>query len=832
MSELVETLFQDVRYAFRMLRKNSGFTLVVVLTLALGIGANTAIFSVARGIFFGSATYPDANRLMFVSRGYPGFPQGGGNFTYPAYRDMLQQNTSFDTLAAFQSFGALALTDYPQPVRVNINYITPSYFDLLGVRTTLGRTFHREEDRFGDADPLVVLSYGFWQRQFAGDPGVVGRSIHLNQQAFTVIGVTSDSFVDAPGEMDSGESVDAWIPLGLASKFTGYSSTTDRMASILWGVGHLKPGVSVEQAHAEFLEIAKRLEQQYPATDRGFNLVVRPLQEQLIGQFYSPVWLLIGASAFILLIGCANVANLLLARLAGRRRELAVRLALGGTRARLACQMLIESSALVSLAAGVGLLLATWGVSAVRQWGRLNLPHVLQFRVDGWMLIASVLVSAVTALIFGLGPALAGSRTDVRDSLSQSGRQGISLGRRRATRLLVVSEVGLAIVLLVGAGLLLKSLHRLTSVDLGFNTQNLLTLRIDLNSDRYTPPENRIAFAKRLVEDAGNLPGVKSATLTGPGVPGRATWVIEAVAEGRDPGDAKNIIMSNRHSVNPGALANLGIPLLRGREFTEQDSATSPRVAIVSESTAKAYWPGEDAIGKRFRRTSDAEWMTVVGIASDALLSQRFLLSDAAIGIPPSGLGPQRDVYLPYPQRPNRALVLAVRTAGDAGAVIKSLRSAVLAIDPTLPVYDITLLQDRLADQDQASRAVATLTGFYAAVALFLAALGLCGVLAHAVSRRTQEIGIRMALGALPRNVLVMVLGEGLWLTLAGILGGVACAALLTHLMTTLLFGVSATDPAVYAGISGLLLAVALAACFLPARRATKVDPMVALRYE
>jgi putative ABC transport system permease protein len=828
----MENFLQDLRYGTRMLRKAPAFAAVVVLTLALGIGANTAIFSVARSIFFSSVTYPDLNRLMFVSRGYPGFPQGGGNFTYPAYRDMLQQNTSFDTLAAFQSFGALALTDRPQPVRANINYITPSYFNLLGARTVLGRTFHQEEDRFGDADPFVVLSYGFWQREFGGDPLIVGRTIHFNQQAMTVVGVAAESFVDAPGEMDTGEAVDAWIPLGLAHKFTGYSGATDRMGAILWGVGHLKPGVTAQQAHGEFLEIAKRLEQQYPSTDRGFNLVARPLQDQLIGEFYSPVWLLLGASAFILLIGCANVANLMLAQVASRRRELAVRLALGGTRRRLVRQMLIESSVLVSLAAIAGLLLAAWSLSAVRHWGRINLPHVLQFHVDGWMLAAAVLVSVVTGLIFGVGPALVGSRTDVRDSLSQSGRQGISLGRRRATRLLVVSEVCLAIVLLAGAGLLLKSLHRLTSMDLGFDTQNLLTLRIDLNSDRYTEPTARIAFTRRIVEDAGNLPGVKSATLTGPGVPGRATWVIEAIAEGRDPNDSKNIVMSNRHSVNPGALKNLGIPLLRGREFTEEDSETSQRVAIVSESTAKAYWPGEDAIGKRFRQNSDDNWITVVGVTADALLSQRFVLSDAAIGIPPSGLGPQRNVYLPYPQRPNRAIVLAVRTAGDPGAVIKALRAAVVAIDPTLPVYDITLLEDRLADQDQASKAVATVTGFYAGLALFLAALGLFSVLAHAVSRRTQEIGIRMALGALPRNVLAMVLREGLGLTAVGITAGIACALLLTRLMNTLLFGVSAADPFIYVGICALLSAVAAAACLLPARRATRIDPMVALRNE
>jgi putative ABC transport system permease protein len=776
----MESLLQDVRYGLRMLRKSPGFTAVAVITLALGIGANTAIFSVANAVFFGAVRYPDFNQLMFVSRGYPGFPQGGGNFTYPAYRDMQQQNTSFDTLAAFQSFGALVLTDTPEPVRVNINYITPSYFDLLGAGTSVGRTFHHEEDRFGDADAVVVLSYGFWQRQFAGDPTIVGRTIHLNQQALTVIGVTADSFRDAPGEQDSGDPVEAWIPLGLAYKFTGYSGTSDRMSAILWGVGHLKAGVSPQQARAEFLEIAKRLEQQYPTTDHGFNLVARPLKDQLVGEFYSPVWLLIAGSGFILLIGCANVANLLLARLAGRRRELAVRVALGVTRGGLVRQMLAENIVIVAMAAPLGIALAVWGLGGLRAWGKLNLPQLLQFQANAPMLVASLIFASLTCLLFGLLPALVGSRADIRDALSQSGRQGSGLGRRRPMRLLVVAEVCLALVLLVGAGLLFKSLQRLAAIDLGFNTKNLLTLRVDLNSDRYTPPDARIAFAKRMVEQTETAPGVKSVTLTGPGMPGRATWVIEGVAEGRDPQDARNIVMSNRHSVNPGALANLEIPLLRGREFTWQDSATAPRVAIVSESTAKAYWPGEDAIGKHFRSISDTSWITVVGVTADAHLSQRFLLSDAAIGIPPAGLGPQRDVFLPYPQRPNRALVLAVRTESDTASVTKSLRASMATLDPTLPVYEISTLESRLSEQDRASKAVAALTGLYALLALFLAALGLFSVLAHSVSQRTQEIGIRLALGALPGNVLRMVLREGLLLTLAGIVAGSVGALLVT----------------------------------------------------
>ena len=443
-----------------------------------------------------------------------------------------------------------------------------------------------------------------------------------------------------------------------------------------------------------------------------------------------------------------------------------------------------------------------------------------------------MLASAFTLLLFGLGPALVGSRVDLRDALSQSGRQGVSLRRRRAAKLLIVSEVGLALVLLVGAGLLLKSFHRLTTLNLGFNTRDLLTLRVDLNAEKYTP-EVRTQFARELSEKLQVLPGVKSATIWGPSMPGRATWVVNAVPEGRQPDASKSIVMSSRHSVNPGALANMGIPLLRGRDVTWHDDLNAPLVAIVSESSARRMWPGEDPIGKRFLPIGkDQKFVTVIGVAADARLRQRLEMSDAAIGIPPGGLGPQLDVYLPYPQRANRALVVGVRIKGEKGAFTSAIRAGVLAMDPTLPVYDVALLDDRLAAQDGASRALTAVTGAYALLALFLASLGLFGVLAHAVSRRTQEMGIRMALGVKRRGLLLMVLREGAILTVAGLICGLAGAVFLTRVMASLLFGVSATDPVVYLGISLLLLIVALAACYLPAGRATRVDPMVALRYE
>jgi putative ABC transport system permease protein len=661
----------------------------------------------------------------------------------------------------------------------------------------------------------------------------VGCTIHLSQQPFLVIGVAAESFHDLPGEMDTGEAVDAWLPLGLSYRLTGLSNPTDRNGAILWGVGHLKQGVTFHQAQADFAAINQRLAQDYPVSDSGFTLVVNPLKDRLVGQFYSPVWLLMGGSLFLLLIGCANVANLLLARLVARQRELAVRSALGATPRRLACQMLAENFLLLGLASGLGTATAVFGLHGLQAWGRLHLPSVIQFSIDRSMLASSVLASSLTLLVFGLGPALFRSRVDMRDALSQGGRRGMSLHHSRAPRLLVIVEVGLAFVLLVGAGLLMKSFRRMTTVDLGFHTKDLLTLRVDLNAERYTPSESRTLFTKALLEKLGTIPGVTSASVWGPGMPGRATWVVSAIPEGRQPDDPRSIVMSARHSVNPGALGDLGIPIMRGRDFTWQDEANAPLVAIVSESTAKASWPGEDPLGKRFLPIGrDQRYVTVVGVAADARLRQRLDLSDAAIGIRPGGLGPQLDVYLPYPQRANRILVVALRIKGDPAPISAGIRAAISGLDPTLPVYDIALLDQRLAAQDAPSRAITVITGTYALLALFLASLGLFGVLAHAVSRRTQELGLRMALGAKRGDLLIMVLRDGAVLLSAGFAAGLLGAVLLTRMMRSLLFGITSTDPGVYVEISLLLALVALTACYLPAWRATRVDPIVSLRHE
>ena len=825
-------LARDVRFGLRLLARAPGFAAAVVLALGLGIGAATAIGSAVRAVALAPLPFPDAGHLMFVSRAYPGFPQGGGNFSYPALADIAGWNKSFDVVAGYQAYGALALSGGPEPVRLNVNWVAPAYLELLGLRPELGRGFRASEDRYVDADPVVVLSHDVWRRQFGGSPAVVGREIVLNGRAFTVVGIAPPEFRDAPAEQELGEPIEAWVPLGLAHTVLGQFGPQDRAGAILWAIGRRRPGVTVAQARADVAGMGERMARVYPATDRGFGLVARPLKDQLVGELYAPLRLLGVGAIFLLLIGCANAGNLLLARLLARQREFAVRAAHGATGPRLAVQVIVENLVLAFGSGALGLALAWIGVGALRRGVAGSLSPVVRFRLDGRLALAGVALTLATGFLVGVLPAILRrrSRAPLTDALNQGGRSAAPAVRQSTVRALVAGEVALALVLLAGAGLLWRSLRNLTTSDLGFRAENLLTLRLDLRSERYAEPEARARFGHALVEELGRLPGAESATLWGPSMLGRATWVIEALNEGVAD-EPSNLVMSCRHSVNPGALGNLGIALRRGRDFTWNDDLRAPLVAIVSESTARAQWPGQDPIGKRFRALRLRGWVTVVGVAADARHRQRIDLTDAANGIPPEGLGPQRDVYFPYLQLPNPALVVAVRARGDAAAAVASgLRAAIHRLDPTLPVYDVAMLADRLARQERGSRVLALVSGAFAALALALAALGLYAVLAHAVARRTPEIGVRRALGAPPASVLGLVLREGLVPAGAGGAAGMAAALFLTRGIASLLYGLTPADPGVFAAIVGVLLAVAAAACALPARRAMRVDPMIAIR--
>jgi putative ABC transport system permease protein len=582
-----EILLQDLRFGLRVLRKSSVFSVVVILTLALGIGMNTAIFSAARAVFSRSTPFPESRRLVYVSRIFPGSTVAAGNFSYPGGRDIARQNSSLDEFAMFQNFGALALTDGEEPVRVQANYVEPAHFELLGAAAASGRLLRRDEDRFGSPARVVVISDGFWRRAFASSPDIVGRTIHLNQRPLTVIGVMSGNFRDAVGELDSQPPPDVWVPLGLSVELSGMFTANDRGPAVLWGLGRLRRGRTLQQANDDLAAISANAAQQFPATDRGFGLLAIPLRDELVGKYYGPVWLLAACSAFILLIGCANVANLLISRAVARRKEFSVRAALGAGSRRIASQLLIENLILTVGAAALGLLVASWAVTALNAWARGNLPSVIQLSIDRPALAVFAAISLLTALLFGGGSALLGSRANLAGVLSQTSRGSTGAPRTTYSLVLVCAEVAMSVALLAGSGLLVKSLRRLTTADLAFNGKNLLTLRLDLRSSLYADPKARARFADGLLGYARAIPGAESAFVWGPAMIGRATWVMDAVPEGRAAADPQNDLEFSRHSTNPGGLSALGVSILRGRDFDAGDTLDRPLVAVVSESRAK-----------------------------------------------------------------------------------------------------------------------------------------------------------------------------------------------------------------------------------------------------
>jgi putative ABC transport system permease protein len=829
----MHTVWQDYRHAIRRLASAPFFALFVVVTLAVGIAANAVMFGIADGVLFRGLPYPDGDRLVWISHGVPGFPQGGATFSYAVYRDMVELNTSFETMAAYSGWGSLVMTRHGEPVRVVANCVTPSYLTLLGARAQLGRILRPEEDRFGSGDAVVVLSHGFWQRQLGSDPAIVGTTIQLNDKPVIVVGVTAADFRDAPNEEEHHEEVDAWIPLGFAYELAG-AAAADRNGSSTWAIGRLKPGVTAAQVRDDLAAINQRLAATYPQTDVGYTLVPRPLKDYLLGTLFAPIRILLAASFCVLLIGCANVANLIFARLLDRRRELAVRAALGASVPRLAHHLIIENVVLTVLAGALGFALAGWGMSVFRAWAPWHLPSVLHIQPTIWVFLSALGLSLATGLFLGVAPALVVSRVNIEDILRQGGRQGQGLARHRGHKLLVIAEVSLALVVLVAAGMLVESFRRLAATPLGFDTANLLTLRLELPVAHYADDAARARFGRLLEDKLQSVPGVKSATLWGPSMLGRARNAYIAYPEGAPPDDPDARLLMDRHSVNPGALANLGIPLLRGRDLTWHDDANSPVVAIVSEGVANRLWPGKDPIGKRMRSASGfIPWVTVVGIARDSRQAQRFDLNEASSGIAPAGIGPQYDVYFSYLQRPNPRVTVALRVvSSDVTAVSRDLRKAVLSIDPALPVFDLAMLDDRLAQQLVPSQLVAAVSSAYAGVALFLAAFGLFAVLAHDVTQRLHEMGDRMALGAQRHDVLGLVLRDGIALTGVGLLVGIGLGVPVTTMLENFLFGITSSDPAIYATLSALLVMVALCACWIPARRATRVDPISILRGE
>jgi len=801
----MDTFWQDLRYGSRVLLKNPGFTAVAILALALGIGANSAIFSVVNAVLLRPLPYHDPDRIMTaLHSGW--FPVAPANFL-----DWRAQNHVFERIAAAQAWGA-SLTGRDKPEQLKALQVTPDLFPVLGVDPVLGRTFLPEEDRPG-AGRVVVLSHQLWQRRFGGDPKIVGQTLVLNGVGHTVVGVMPPGFQFAPFWVTNAE---LWVPLDLTLR------VNDRAGRSLRVFARLKPGVTREQAQAEMDTISRRLEQQYPGTNKSLDVTVDPLHEKVVGKVRQALLVLLGAVSFVLLIACANVANLLLARSAARQKEIAIRTALGAGRLRLVRQLLTESMLLASLGGALGLLLARWGVKFLVALSPANLPRVETINLDSRVFGFTLAISLLTGLVFGLAPALQASKLDLNESLKEGGRSATEgIRRNRVRSLLMISEVALALVLLIGAGLMIRSFRRLQAVEAGFDPRRVLTLVVPLRSSQYSTGPQRSAFFQRLIERVGALPGVESASAINHLPLAGDIWTLGFTVEGRPappPGEGPSAAY---RIIRPNYFHTMGISLLKGRDFTEHDAAGTPGVAIINEAFARNIWPHEDPIGKRIRVNDDGpDPREIVGIVKD--VKQREWTAE-----------PMREMYLPYLQNPAPSyLTLVARTTADPLSLAAAVRNEVWTIDKDVPVSQVASMEQVIAGATGGPRFNLLLLNLFASVALILAAVGIYGVMAYSVSQRTHEIGIRLALGAQTTDVIKLVVGQGMALTLIGVAIGLAAAFAVTRLMSSLLFGVSATDPLTFAVIALLLLLVALVACYLPARRATKVDPMVALRYE
>ena len=809
----MQTLWQDMRYGARMLWKRPGFTLIAVVTLALGIGANTAIFSVIDALMLRPLPFREPDKLFQVWESNVKLGQKEGDASYPNFVDWRDRNQVFEQIAIY-SDSTFNLAGVAEPERAEGAIVSPAFFPLLGVKPMLGRVLAPEEDHPNKVFS-VVISERLWRRRFNSDPQIIGRTISLDTESFTVVGVVPNisNLAGLPNDTE------VWISISQAYGFD------NRRGHGYLVMARLRPGVTREQAQADMDRIAGALAVQYPDsnTDRGVRLV--PLQEQIVGDFKLALLALLGAVLFVLLIASANVANMLLARAAGRQKEISIRAALGAGRLRLIRQLLAESLLLAGLGGAAGLLLAVWGVYLLVAFGPAELPRAGEVAVDMRALGFTLAVSLLTGIIFGLAPALQASRPDLNEMLKEGVRGATgSAGHRRMRSLLVVSEIALSLVLLVGAGLLMRSFLKLQAVAPGFNPNNMLTMRVSLEGPNYDKAESRIAFYDQLLDKIKALPGVQSVGARShiPLVPADNYANLAFAVEGRlsDP--------ANRHTayyntVSPDLFRTMEIPVSKGRPFNEHDDQKAQRVIIINETLARRYFPGEDPIGKRMtlndENPKEEDWATIVGVVKDT----KPLALDSK---------PAPEMYMPFAQRPARYMALMIRTTNKPESVAAAVLRNVQALDRNQLAYGLRTFEGVMSEAVAKPRFRASLLGVFAAVALTLAMVGVYGVMSYAVTHRTREIGIRMALGAEPRDALKMVLRQGAKLAAAGVAIGSVAAAALTWLIEGLLFDLRAADPVTFVTAPLLLAGAALLACYLPARRATKVDPIVALRCE
>ena len=790
----------DWKYALRSLGKNPAFTIMAVITLALGIGANTAIFSVVNGVLLRPLPYPDPARLVTLK----------SNQSVLELEDLQAQSQSFESMGGV-SYQAADYSGGAEPIQIELGLAASDFFRVLGARATLGRTLTAEDDRLGGAR-VLVLSHGLWQRQFGGDAAIIGRNINLAGQSYNIIGVTTPDFRPPRATMEAFVPIHVFYPVAAKS----------RGAHLLRVYARLRPGATMAEAQNELRVIDQRLAQANPEENKNRQSVLLSLHEGMVGNIRPALLVLFGAVGLVLLIACANFANLLLARMASRTQELTVRAALGAGRGRLIRQVLVESVVLALMGGVAGLLLGSWGMDALLALKPDDLPRVENVHLDGTVLFFTIALALVTGVAFGTLPAWQATRVEISGVLSSAGRS-VTAARSRFRSVLVVAELGLALVLLIGAGLLGKAFWRLTSVAPGFNPENVLTMRVELPEARYKTVKPQTQFREQVLDNMNALPGVQAAIVSEIPLGGNAlnhNFIIEGrppIVKGEEPELYSRAVMGDYFNV-------LGIPLLQGRALTRDDRAETPAVGVINESMARQYFRGENPIGARIHwaRSEGVDWITIVGVVGNV---RHFGLANSE----------EPAIYTPFAQSGQdwkRWSEFVVRMQGPRAASVSQLKRMVWKVDPTIPVAQVRSMSEVLSISFAEQRFNALLLAIFAGVALLLASVGLYGVLAFTVAQRTREIGIRMALGAQARDVLRLVLRQGLTLSLLGVAAGVCVSLAGTRVLARLLYGVAPTDPATFAAVALVLLTVAFLASYVPARRAMKVDPMVSLRYE
>jgi putative ABC transport system permease protein len=804
----MESLIKDLRSAARMMVKQPLFTAVAVVALALGIGANTAIFTVVNAVLLRPLPYDDPDHLVWLWDTQPQLATAPASL--PDFIDWKDQNQSFEYLAAFQS-GNMFTDEGNGAQDTRVGLVTPDLFSLFRVKPLLGRTFTEEETQPGRFR-VAVLSQSMWQRRFGSDPNVLGQSLDLSGAAYTIIGVIPAGF-GFPNEAQ------LWRPLPIDPM------RLDRGPHYLRVIGRLKPGVTLAESQAEMSAIGARLSEQYPEKIARHGIKLQLLSDVVVGDVRPALFVILGAVGFVLLIACANVANLLLARAGSRQREMAIRTALGAGRSRIIRQLLTESVSLAAAGGAAGLLVAVWGVDSLVSLAPDALPRIHEIGIDARVAAFTMLVSLLTGVVFGLAPALQLSKPDLSDGLKESGRTTAGVQRNRLRSALIVSEIALSLVLLVGAGLMIKSFAKLNSVNPGFNPDKLLTMGVTLLRNKYPEDSNVAAFYSQLLERVATAPGVKSAgAISELPLSGSNTSDYFTI-EGRPAVPKEEQPLTECRTVTPHYFESMEIPLLAGRDFADTDTKETPNVVVINQAFARRHFTAEDPIGHRIKLQGQfRDPPLIVGVVGNV---HDFGLDEE----------PTPEAYFAYQQNPlnetyYRSMTIVARTKTEPTALAGSLRAELLSLDKTLPVQALKPMTGYLRDSLSRRRFNMILLSVFAAVALLLAAVGIYGVISYAVAQRTHEIGIRVAIGAKAQDILRLVLGQAMLLTLLGVAVGVAAALALTRLMESLLFGVSATDTATFAVISVILTGVALGACCVPARRAMKVDPMVALRYE